>query len=77
MQDKNAKVNSPEQEKGFALFRSDTIQFWVWLEGYQPLDEQSLKSLSEDITYRIREILDVGFFFNLFDFNTAFQNKKF
>jgi hypothetical protein len=61
MQDKNAKVNSPEQEKGFALFRSDTIQLWVWLEGYQPLDEQSLKSLSEDITYRIREILDVNF----------------
>lgn len=50
-----------EQEKasGFSLFRLDTIQLWAWLEGHQPLDELSLKSLSEDISYRIREITDV------------------
>ena len=47
------------EEKGFALLRTDTIQLWVWLQGYQPLDEQPLKSLSEDISYRIRETSDV------------------
>lgn len=48
-----------DQEKGFSLLRTDTIQLWVWLQGYQPLDEQPLKSLSEDISYRIRETSDV------------------
>lgn len=63
MQDKNSKlisqVNRNESEHGFVLFRSDTIQLWSWLEGNQQLDEPSLKSLSEDISYRIRESLDV------------------
>ncbi|CAF0928055.1 unnamed protein product, partial [Brachionus calyciflorus] len=67
MQDKNSKFVNPnptnvktEQDQGFALFRSDTIQLWSWLEGYQPLDEQSLKGLSEDISYRIRDSLDTA-----------------
>jgi hypothetical protein len=46
-------------EKGFTLIRTDAIQLAVWLEGYTPLDDQPLKSLSEDISYRIRETLDV------------------
>ena len=49
---------SPD-EKGFSLIRTDAIQLAVWLEGYTPLDDQPLKSLSEDISYRIRETLDV------------------
>ena len=59
----NSSSKSPNiennEEKGFALLRTDTIQLWVWLQGYQPLDEQPLKSLSEDISYRIRETSDV------------------
>lgn len=51
--------NTGDQEKGFSLLRLDTIQLWSWLEGNQPLDELSLKSLSEDISYRIRETTDV------------------
>lgn len=57
MQENKSPVN--DKEKGFALLRPDTIQLWVWLQGYQPLDEQPLKSLSEDISYRIRETSDV------------------
>ena len=53
------KTPGHDKEKGFALLRTDTIQLWVWLQGYQPLDEQPLKSLSEDISYRIREASDV------------------
>ena len=58
MQENNNSSNT-EQEKGFALVRTDTIQLWVWLQGYRPLDEQPLKSVSEDISYRIRETSDV------------------
>lgn len=58
MQQENKSPNSG-QEKGFALVRTDTIQLWVWLQGYQPLDEQPLKSVSEDMSYRIRETTDV------------------
>lgn len=47
-------------EKGFSLLRTDTIQLWTWLEGLQPLDEHSLKSLSEDVSYRVRETTDVN-----------------
>lgn len=58
-----------DHEKGFSLLRTDTIQLWVWLQGYQPLDEQPLKSLSEDISYRIRETSDVCILkLNLFQF---------
>ena len=57
MQDKNCRT--PETEKGFSLLRTDTIQLWVWLQGYQSLEDQPLKSLSEDISYRIRETTDV------------------
>jgi hypothetical protein len=53
------KQQQQQQQKGFHLLRTDTIQLWVWLEGYQPLDDQSLKSLPEDIQYRIRENTDV------------------
>lgn len=69
MQDKNSKsisqVTRNEPEQGFALCRSDTIQLWSWLEGNQQLDDQSLKSLSEDISYRIRESLDVRLFLKI------------
>lgn len=51
---------TPDHTKtGFALLRPDTIQLWTWLEGYAPLDDLSLMSLSEDVSYRIREITDV------------------
>lgn len=56
MQEKNQNP----QDKGFALLRTDTIQLWVLLEGLQPLEEQSLKSLSEDVSYRCRETSDVN-----------------
>ena len=61
IQNSSSKLPNIEnnEEKGFALLRTDTIQLWVWLQGYQPLDEQPLKSLSEDISYRIRETSDV------------------
>jgi hypothetical protein len=66
MQGKNLKINEKQSlvggdqhEKGFSLLSTDSIQLWAWLEGYQPLDEQSLKSLSEDISYRCRETSDV------------------
>jgi hypothetical protein len=58
MQEKTTKASASEQEKGFSILRTDTIQLWVWLEGNQPLEEQSLKSVSEDISYRIREVTD-------------------
>ncbi len=64
MQDNKASATGQDKDKGFALLRTDTIQLWVWLQGYQPLDEQPLKSLSEDISYRIRESTDVIEFIN-------------
>ncbi len=79
MQGKNFKTNEKlttaasgvsggdHQEKGFSLLTTDSIQLWAWLDGYQPLDEQSLKSLSEDISYKNRETTDVslGLFLHL------------
>jgi hypothetical protein len=76
MQGKNLKINEKlttasggsggdHQEKGFSLLTTDSIQLWAWLDGYQPLDEQSLKSLSEDISYRCRETSDVSLVFFL------------
>ncbi len=59
MQENKAATTGHDKDKGFALLRTDTIQLWVWLQGYQPLDEQPLKSISEDISYRIRESSDV------------------
>ena len=67
MQEKNSKSHEKpgggfeHHEKGFTLLSTDSIQLWAWLEGYQPLDEQSLKSLSEDISYRCRETSDVSY----------------
>jgi hypothetical protein len=66
MQDKNTKnqhnneANTPI-EKGFSLLRTDTIQLWLWLDEFPPLSEQLLKSLSQDVSYRIRETTDVIF----------------
>ena len=71
MQEKNSKINekqvassSDHHEKvtTFSLLSTDSIQLWAWLEGYNPLDEQSVKSLSEDISYRCRETTDVNIF---------------
>ncbi len=59
MQEKSTKPQGAELEKGFSLLRTDTIQLWTLLDDFQPLDEHSLKSLSEDISYRIRETTDV------------------
>jgi hypothetical protein len=60
MQEKNSKADKAENEKGFAVLRTDTIQLWVWQQGFnQLLDDQSLKILSEDISYRMREAIDV------------------
>ena len=56
---KSTSQSSDQQEKGYVLLRTDTIQLWACLEEYQPLDEHLLKSLSEDISYRIRETTDV------------------
>ena len=69
MQDKNAKPAVVEAEKGFSLLRTDTIQLWALLEDFQPLDEHSLKSMSEDISYRIRETTDVKHQFNKSNLN--------
>jgi hypothetical protein len=80
MQEKNAKSPGVDPEKSysqskieFSLLRTDTIQLWALLEDFQPLDEHSLKSLSEDISYRIRETTDVNhsLFFLFFLFITA------
>ena len=66
MQEKNSKSHdkplgpAEHHEKGFSLLSTDSIQLWAWLEGYEPLDEQSLMSLSEDISYRCRETSDVS-----------------
>ena len=50
-----------KQSGGFSILRADTINLWVWLQGHeQPLDEHSLKSVSEDISYRIRECTDAA-----------------
>ena len=57
----NANSQPNPDEKGFTLIRTDAIQLAVWLEGYTPIEDQPLKSLSEDISYRIREALDVLF----------------
>ena len=59
----SATATASDVEKGFALLRTDSIQLWVYLQGHQPLEEQPLKFLSEDISYRIRETSDVSLFF--------------
>lgn len=72
---KNLNLNySNPDEKGFTLVRTDIIQLWVWLEGYSPLDDQPLKSLSEDISYRIRETLDVIYLKFFISLNILFHS---
>ena len=64
MQNNNKVLNNlPSNtfdEKGFTLVRTGMLQFWIWLEGSSQLDDPPLMSLSEDISYRIRETLDIA-----------------
>lgn len=71
----NSTSTAGDHEKGFSLLRLDTIQLWAWLEGHQPLDDLSLKSLSEDVSYRIRETTDVNTFLQYYTIFAMFCNQ--